>query len=558
MLVLATALVSFRLVAPDVALDLDAGGRRVVVLPVVNATGQSEHQWVKLGLMELIAETLRRTDGIGVVDPERVVSVIEARGLDPEDREMRRRVRELGVALGAGLVLDVEARRSTARGTPLAELFSLRFEVLDAAGEMLGGGELDGADPAQIAERLTFLVGGALSGRSQPVAMSRVFSASPFLNRLYGMGYAELRGAGPAAALPYFEIATSVQPGFLAARFRIAECARLAGRLPESRRRLLELVEESQNRGERVWEARALAALAVTEALAGDTAKGAQLAGQVRSLAAIRDDAASQLAVTRDLARFALADGDDERAAELFAEIGRRQDELGDRLGRVDTLAQTGALAMRADDIDAAVAAFNEGRSLAAEVGDVRAEMQLLSSLGEISSRRGRHGDAVELWRRAATFYEQRGESVRELLLRRDIAEALILESDLGAAEDAFHEVRELAVAVGDENLEALACLRLTWILLRRGYHYQARPHLERAIELDRRLDQPLALQRMIAWMAYEEGKYQLAYSTLAAVRRQAGETWNQLDEEFLDVFARALERGERVPVPGEAKGELR
>lgn len=560
--VLAATLFSYRFVAPDVSLDLSAagrapGGRRLVVLPVANATGQSEHDWVRLGLTELVAETLRRTDGIAVVAPERLASVLEARGLDPADAEVRRRVRELGIALGADLVLDVEARRSS-RGVSSGERYSLRFEVQDGGGEVLGGGELKGADPAEIAERLSDLVAGALSGRTQPVALDRVFSASPFLNRLYGMGVSELRRAGPEAALPYFEIAVSVQPGFLAARYRIAECRRLGGRLEESRSLLLALVEESQNRGERVWEARSLAALAVVAALAGDTAKAAELDGQVLSLAAIRNDATAQLAVLRDLARFALADGDDARAGELFAEIGRRQEEMGDRLGRVDTLVQTGALALRAGDMEAAVAAFNEGRSLASEVGDVRAEMQLLASLGEVSSRRGRHAEAVELWLRAATFYEQRGESARELPLRRDIAEALLQESDLDGAEDAFQDLRELAVKAGDESLEALASLRLTWILLRRGYPYQARPHLDRAIELDRRLNQPLALQRMIAWMAYEEGNYKLAHSTLAAVQRQAGDGWTQLDAEFLEVFARALERGERLPVPGEAKGELR
>ncbi len=312
------------------------------------------------------------------------------------------------------------------------------------------------------------------------------------------------------------------------------------------------MIQEAQDRGEVVWEARALHGLAVAEALSGRAEQAAQLAEQVRSSYAVRDDAGARLAALRDLASFTLASGDAERAGELFRQIGDLQQDLGDRLGRVDTLAQLGALALRADDLERARGAFDEARELAAGLGDVRTEMQILASLGEVASRRGQRAEAVELWRRAATFYEQRGETGRRLLLATNVAEALLLDDDLAAAEDAFRDVRELAVERGDESLEALASLRLTWILLRRGYPYQARRHLDRAIELDQRLDQPLALQRLIAWMAYEEGSYRLAFDTLGAVKRQAGDDWNELDEQFLDVFARALERGERLPVPGE------
>lgn len=551
LVILGGALFSFRLFAPDVDLDLGAEGR-LVVLPVRNATGEREQDWVTLGLMDLLAETLRRTPGVGVVAPERLTEVIAVRGLDPEDDEQRHRVRELALALGAELALDVAATRRTSRGASVAELYSLRFEVVDAAGTALGGGELRGPDLARIAERLSYLVAADLAVRTQPVAMSRIFSSSPFLNRLYGMGVARLLAGDPDAARPHFDIALAVEPSFLAARWRIAECARRKGRLEESRRLTLEMIQEAQDRGEVVWEARALHALAVVEALDGQAEKAAQLADHVLSSYAVRDDDGARLAVLRDLASFVLASDDAARAGELYRQIGDIQQRLGDRLGRVGTLAQLGALALRDDDLEAALAAFDEARDLAADLGDVRTETQILASLGEVASRRGQRADAVSLWRRAATFYEQRGETGRQLLLLTNVAEALLLDDDLEAAEHAFRDVLELAVKRGDESHEALASLRLTWILLRRGYPYQARRHLDRAIELGRRLDQPLTLQRLIAWMAYEEGNFRLAVDTLGAVKRQAGDGWNELDERFLEVFARALERGERLPVPGE------
>lgn len=550
-LALAAALYAYRLVVPTVSLDLDAAGR-VAVLPVANATGEPEHEWVRLGLTEMIAETLRRTRGVEVVEPERLQAALAARGLDPEDDAARPWVRELARALGGELVLDIEARRSTRRGTADAELFSLRFEAVDRAGATVGEGELFGTEPVRIAERLTNQLAAALAARALPVTMSRVYTSHPFLNRLYGMGLAAERTGDTEAAGRCFEIVLGLEPRFLAARFAQAELARRAGRLEESRQLFLAVLEEAQNRGERVWEARTLHALAVSTALVGRTDEAVTLASQVPSLPAIAGDRAARLAVLRDLARFALAAGDEARASELYREAGTLQQELGDRLGRVDTLAQLGALALRAQDLDAAERDLAEARDLAQELGDARTEMQVLASLGEIASRRGDDAAAIDMWRRAATFFGQRGETARRLLLARNVAEAVLRGGDLDAAEDAFQDVRELAVAAGDATLEGLASLRLAYVLLRRGYPYQARPHLDRALALDRRVDEPLTLQRLIAWMAYEEGKYRLAVDTLSAVKRQAGDGWREQDEGFLAAFTRALERGERVPLPGE------
>lgn len=551
LLVLAVAFFSSRIVAPGISINLDAPGR-VVVLPIRNATGEPEHDWVRFGLMEMMAETLRRTEGVGVVPPDRLISITRARELNPEDSEMRRRIRQFGIALGGEIVLEVTALRNTTRGAREDQLYSLRFEATHPGGEELANGELQGSDPARIAERLTHLFAGALSGRSEPVTLRGVFSSSPFLNRLYGMGLTELVTNGPDSAIPHFQIALKVQPSFLAAQYRIAECLRRGGRLDESLELTLSLLREAQNRGETVWEVRALHALARVHALAGRTEKAVELATQVQGHPGVREDPTVPLEALGDLARFSLVGSDTEHSRKLFGEIGERQERLGDRLGRVDTLAQIGALALRADDLPIAVRALEEAQSLASELGDVRTEMRLLTSLGEVASRRGQRRDAAELWGRAMTFYEQRGEVERQLLLQRNIAETLLIEQDLDGAEKAFRDVLELAVGRGDEYLEGLASLRLTWILLRRGYPYQARAHLNRAIELDQSLEQPLMLQRMIAWMAYEEGNFQLALNTLVTVKRQAGENWNELDEDFLTVFAKAIDQRKRLPVPGE------
>ncbi len=119
-------------------------------------------------------------------------------------------------------------------------------------------------------------------------------------------------------------------------------------------------------------------------------------------------------------------------------------------------------------------------------------------------------------------------------------------------AEDLLHEVRDSAAELADQALEAWASVHLAWVVLKAGYPFQARPHLDRALELDRWLDERLPLQRVIAWTAYERGNYRLAMETQRQAKRQWPQQWNAEDERFYAVFAAAREAGRRLPVPGE------
>jgi tetratricopeptide (TPR) repeat protein len=133
---------------------------------------------------------------------------------------------------------------------------------------------------------------------------------------------------------------------------------------------------------------------------------------------------------------------------------------------------------------------------------------------------------------------------------------------DLEAAEDHLLEVLVLAPMQGDEAAEAQASLQMAWVLLKGGYPFQARPHLDRALALDRWLgEERIGLQRVIAWCAYEEGNYRLAFDVQRQVVAEVGarSSGPHQDGAFLEVFRQALEEGQRLPVPGEEgyRGDL-
>jgi len=541
---LGLAIFSYRIFDTDPALELVVTGR-LVVLPIVNATGDGVHDWVRLGLMEMIAETLAENPGVQVVAPERLAATIAARGLDPHDDEVRERIRELALALGAEQALDLVVRE-TAKG------YSLEVVPFTAAGRSGGSVELEGPDPVEIADRLTYALARELTGGFEPIRMTRVFSHSPFLNRLYAMGVDELRTAGAQAARPYFEIILRHQPRFPAAKARLADCELLLGELRRSRALALEVLEEAQNRGAQRLQAHSLQSLGQVAALDGRLEQANRLHSQARSIAVATEDRATELAVLHELARLAQVRDSGEQAEELLFEILDIEQDLGDRLGRADTLIRLGALAVRRGDHQAAEERLNAAGELARSLADMWTGMQVVTHLGELARARGELDQAEELWLQALAFYEQRGDRAHQLLLTRNVAETLVGRGDLEAAEERFRDLLDLARELGDEPLEARASLELTRILLRQGYPRQARTHLDRALELDRLLDDRAELQRLIAWFAYEQGNYQLAVDTQTAVRRQAGESWQEVDEQFLRVFERALQENRRLPLPGE------
>lgn len=541
---LGAAVFSYRFFDTTPTFELAMTGR-LVVLPLVNATGDRVQDWVQLGLMEMVAATLAENPGVQVVAPERLSGAMADRGLEPHDGEVRERIRELALALGAEQALDAVVRE-TSNG------YSMEVRLLTAGGGNGASVEFQGRDPVEIADRMTYALARALVGGFEPVGMTRVFAHSPFLNRLYGMGLDALRRGGPELARPYFEIILRHQPRFPEAKARLAECELLLGELQPSRALWLEVLEEAQNRGAQRLQAHSLEALARVAALDGRIEQADRLLAQAQSIAVAKEDRTAELGVLHELARLARTRDERERAEELLFEILEIEQDLGDRLGRTDTLIRLGSAALERGDPEAAEERWTAAGELARDLADEWIGMRVLTHLGTLARERGQLDEAEERWFRALAFYEQRGDRPHQLVLNRNLAEMLVERDDLAAAEQRLRQLLELAQELADEPLEALASLKLTRILLRQGYPRQARGHLDRALELDRLIDDRVELQRLIAWLAYEQGNYPLAVGTQTAARRQAGDRWQETDEQFLRIFERALEENRRFPLPGE------
>lgn len=544
-------------------LDLELAGR-VALLPIGNGTGDQAYDWVEVGLTTMVAETLGRTTGVFVVAPERLRRELGLRGLDIGNRGLRDRLHQIAFAAGADLVVEAELRpgsaseRGAARGVaglaggggPVR--WTLAFEISSRQGQVAAG-DFTGTDPFTVLDRLVFSIVRGLKTSGEPLTVEKVYSQDLFLDRLYAMGLQALQLEGPESARPFFEIILANKPYFLQARLALADCERRLGNQGRARELVYAALEEAEARADRPLRIAALRTLGLMAAIEGNTDTAAEYYSQALDSMDLTESRSLAAEVLFEEARLALAKGDLELAGEKFEEILQLQRSIGDRLGEVDILMQLSSLRVTQQDLDEADRLLAQALISARELDDRWTEVRALASLGQLHLRRGELEPALENWADALAFYEQRGDRTQQMWLNRRMADTLIRLARLQEAEDRLHQVVALAAELDNKSAEAAATLRLAWVLLRSGYPFQAKPHLDRTLELDRWLNEDRSyLQRVIAWFAYEQGNYRLAVRTQEELKQLKPEIWRPLDEEFLQVFRRALAAGERLPVPGE------
>ncbi len=516
---------------------------RLALLPWANATGDPALDWVSIGLMEVVAQAISETPEIEMVPATWVRRALRRRGLDVADDAERARARELVAALGASLVLETTVREGLEgieleavlwRGATAETTMTYRGDDVMVAAESLADGVARGLNPDAL--RLSF---------------DRILSGDGIADQLYAMGVHALRADEIDEARNYFEIAVRQRPRFLLARARLAESAVARGALDVAREGHLVVLEEAQGRGDQYLQASSLLALSDVAARRGADDEADELARQAEANYLALGDRAHQLETLDVRSRIALAGRRGARAEAVFVEILQAQRALDNQLGEVDALRQLGLASLANDDLPAAADLLGEARALARKLGDVAAEMNIAASLGEVAARQGRAEDADQLWAEATAYYRQRDDPSRTLLLVEKRARLLWSDGAFEQAEDQYLDTLELAAQMGDRASEGRASLALADILLRKGYPYQARPHLDRVLTLDRVIDDPLAIQRVIARFAHAQGDHGVAVDTLRSVREQAGEDrWSEDDAALLVRYERARAEAERAPGP--------
>ena len=400
---------------------------RIAVLPVADATGETDLAWTGAGLMGLMSSLIEQSGGLEVVSAQNVQA-----------------------ALGSSREPDVAALRSALGATHFVKsalhhvgpIYELDLTLV-AAGAAERHEVLHGSAPAPLAVDAVARIRRWLD--LSPLPDTRASGiASPFLAEAYARGLdAQLHG-DHAGAKKYFEICLDHDPGLAWPRL----------------------------------------GLAVSQAASGEAAKADANAAQVVDAARERNDRELLVPALRERASAAYHGGDLD-GAEVFLDEAMKNVSAADQ-----PLATSALLVARASieddrgDFANARTHFEEALKLARATGDRRSEANVLANLDSIDNGAGDAAGAAKRLRDALDAARAAGDAYLEGSILGNLGATEANQGHLLDAAALLKQGLALARERNDTRLEALIGTQLVWVLVPFGHDKSARALAERVAAL--------------------------------------------------------------------------
>ena len=394
----------------------------LVVLPVTT-TGDDELAWLRLGLMDLIADRLRAT-GTAVVPSDNVVAL--ARAFDTHSADD---LGKLASAASARIVLQPRAEKENGHWRVELRTAYGQEPMLIARG--IGDDALDAGLSA--ADEMAGKLG------LPPAIASRGAGGERPLRELLQQVKAATLGDRLDEARRLIEQATPAQRQAPETVFRLAKIDAQAGRTDEAATALRTLLDSVTAERDALLRARILDALGVIATQRGDAVAAETLHDQ--AIALLRDSG--------DEGQLGKAYGN--RAASRFAQ-GRDEDALED---------------------------FASARGALENAGDSLSLMFLDGNIGAMDMLRDRYREAVPTFERAATRLEALRIHYAALNDWDAAAQAKLILLEPAAAAPIETRLRELSTQVADPRSRFAAGLTRVEILAANGSSRAARELLE-------------------------------------------------------------------------------
>lgn len=358
---------------------------RLALLPIENATGDAQLDWVRSGLPGLIGGLIGEAGGIDVVDVLQTARAVEY--LSPGGQSEVERLRYI---TGAGILVNGRLRRLN------GDLYELALRVHDADGtrEIV-------VNAAQVATLGIDSVPRILRTLERPAPV-----AGTDADGLHGDDYLAqtfARGLDLAAhgqweqAKPYFALCAQNAPRFLPGRLRLGEAQARTRDFAQGADTLLALAAEAKARAQPAMEAAAMIGLAENEFRKGDRSRALDLLQRASPLAEAGGDpdAQARLALLEAQAEAIL--GRPGRAAEAL-QRGRALIERHRLRQREPLLHYTEEqMAEMRRDFPAQEAAAHAALAAAEAIGDEREAISETYRLGRMLSWQERPFDALPL-----------------------------------------------------------------------------------------------------------------------------------------------------------------
>lgn len=488
------------LLRPPATLGAD---NRVAVLPLVDATGDADLAWARLGLMSYASNLLGADGSLPVVPEGSVIGLVDHFGWtgDLQDPDNARLIGKLRQAYGASHLLALRLARE-------GRALRMNFGLLGPDGA-LQRGTVVGDQATELAQGVVQSVYGTLLGKRRQGREAPLVSGDPFNNEAFARGMDFSLQGRCGEALPFFRIIIEQEPGLFAPRFEFASCLRILGQSAEAESLLDELIAEQRligpgrplaqslmirgvlyNRTGRLDEAEAAheEALQVAESI-GDRELAARI---LQNLAIVFEDRGEfeRAEELLDLSHLRYRDAGREvmpgqlwankanlrmdrgqllEARELLEQALQAFREIGDRRNEAMMLNNTGLVLRNMGRLEEAEGYHLRSLEIRQEIGDRVGVGRVHGMLSVVYTAQGRYREALDSSQAAIEVARETQDRLYEATSLTHLADAEKAMGDAVGARQHYAEARAVFAAIQDRMRVLQTDLRLAWLDLERG-----------------------------------------------------------------------------------------
>lgn len=225
----------------------------------------------------------------------------------------------------------------------------------------------------------------------------------------------------------------------------------------------------SRRLGARGKQAAALDRIARAQLTRGSAHRALPLLERALALGRLANDRRGIASCLDDLAQVELVLGRGDRAQMAATEALEVRRAIGDPRGESVSLTTLGRIALRRGQLAMAEERLRGALLLREGLNDVDGMVQTLTALGRVAFERADRDGAVEIWQRALPQARQIGDRRAELALLSHLGEAYGVLGKLAAAEQCLVHAKELAIAIDDKRSIARIDALLGRVAVRRG-----------------------------------------------------------------------------------------
>lgn len=418
-------------------------GVRVAVLPIQNATGDDELDWVELGLMSFVGNALETSADIDTVSPRLTLDLTKNETVQLEApleisdslaEKMRR-------SSGASHIVRARLYRED-------DLLRLRYKVLNPRGQSAERSVVGDA-PIAIAQELsrnvvlTLPKSAQLKRRFQEISTEQDF----FVAEAYARGRALQLQGKIEEARDLFKIAAEQEPGNIWLRYEYALSTRMMGELAEAEKLFRALLKEAEASNDKQALMSVHNGLGILRWRAGDFAGAQQHYEKALTFAEASQDHVRMGAMLTNLGILARRRGALNDAKQQLTSAMAAYDAAGIEVPLGPLLTAISNLSFDQGDITQGEIYLERALERFQLTGNKRSEAVVLSNLGQIRRRQGFWVQSEVYFDRALAIRNELNDKtglmtgyVRQGSLRRDQG---LLDDAMTLAEKALSQARE-------------------------------------------------------------------------------------------------------------------